>query len=55
MIVGDYDSISGYTVRQIEDALGGISSWEGWRDEIYFKYIYNPSREHLELLFDAYE
>ena len=38
MIVGDYDSISGYTVRQIEDAIEGQKTWSSWKNNIINKY-----------------
>lgn len=38
------DRVSGYTIRQIEDALKGQTSWEGWRDNIIR--MYNNETEH---------
>ena len=37
------DQISGYTIRQIEDALDGESTWNGWRNNI--KNSYNNETE----------
>jgi hypothetical protein len=31
---GDYDQVSGYTIRQIEDALNGIQTWDAWKNKI---------------------
>lgn len=48
------DRVSGYTIRQLEDALKGINTWNGWRNNIKNKYN-NSSEEHLNTLFSAYE
>lgn len=32
--VSGYDQVSGYTIRQIEDALQGERTWNNWRDNI---------------------
>jgi hypothetical protein len=48
------DQVSGYTIRQIEDALKHKETWNSWRDNIISKYT-NPTEEHLNRLFLAYE
>ncbi|PCI33329.1 MAG: hypothetical protein COB60_07870 [Flavobacteriaceae bacterium] len=48
------DQVSGYTIRQIEDALLHQKTWNSWRDNIISKYT-NPTEEHLTRLFSAYE
>ena len=48
------DQVSGYTIRQIEDALDGQSTWNGWRDNIKNRYQ-NGTRNNLDALFRAYE
>jgi len=45
-----HDRVSGYTIRQIEDALNGAVTWNGWRDNI--KRYNNATRIHLDALFD---
>lgn len=32
------DRVGGYTIKQIEDAIVGITTWNGWRDNIKNKY-----------------
>lgn len=49
------DEVSGYTIKQIEDALDKTSSWNGWKDNIKNRYPSNHSKEHLDKLFKAYE
>ncbi|MEN8913986.1 MAG: hypothetical protein ABF257_09040 [Polaribacter sp.] len=48
------DQVSGYTIRQLEDALNGKKTWNSWRDNIRNKYN-NETEEHLNTLFSAYE
>ncbi|SEQ08485.1 hypothetical protein SAMN05444005_10633 [Flavobacterium urocaniciphilum] len=46
-----YDQVSGYTIRQIEDALQGKRNWNIWRDNI--KNLHNNATENnLDALFD---
>ncbi|MDO5607444.1 MAG: hypothetical protein Q4G08_03200, partial [Capnocytophaga sp.] len=45
------DRVSGYTIRQIEDALFRQNTWEGWRDNI-IRIHNNPTERHLFVLFD---
>ena len=51
---GTEDRVSGYTIRQIEDALIDTKTWSSWRDKIISKYN-NPTESHLTTLFEAYE
>jgi len=48
------DEVSGYTIRQIEDALKGQKTWNAWRDNIISKYG-NTTEDNLNRLFRAYE
>lgn len=48
------DRVTGYTIRQIEDALNGTTSWEGWKDAILESYE-NETEHHLEALFEYWE
>ena len=45
-----HDQVSGYTIRQIEDALDGESSWNGWKTNIKNSYD-NETEEKLDDLF----
>ncbi|MDC3403066.1 hypothetical protein OAX38_02620 [Flavobacteriaceae bacterium] len=47
--ISDYDQVSGYNIRQIEDALNGQSSWTGWRNNIKNRYN-NGTENNLEAL-----
>ena len=54
MIDNDFsggDQVSGYTIRDIEDALQGQKTWSGWRDNIKNKYN-NATENNLDNLFD---
>ena len=51
MIVGDYDSISGYTVRQIEDAIEGQKTWSSWKTQI-LNTINNETSYNVQDSFD---
>ena len=48
------DQVSGYTIRQIEDALIGQRTWNSWRDNIIKKHA-NPTEKYLNKLFLNYE
>ncbi|MDA3881741.1 MAG: hypothetical protein PF481_00480 [Bacteroidales bacterium] len=41
------DRVRGYTIRQIEDALIGQRTWNGWRDNIKNKYS-NSTEDNLD-------
>lgn len=49
-----YDQVSGYSIRQIEDALKGQKQWNGWRDNIKNKYN-NSSEGNLNALFSHWD
>lgn len=49
-----YDQVSGYNIRQIEDALNGQSSWTGWRNNIKNKYT-NGTENNLDALFNYWD
>lgn len=44
------DNVTGYTIRQIEDALNGQEKWDGWKNNIKNKY-YNETETNLDALF----
>ena len=44
------DAVSGYSIRQIEDALQGKKSWNSWRDNIKNKYN-NGTKNNLDATF----
>jgi hypothetical protein len=46
-----YDQVSGYTIRQIEDALNGERYWNNWKDNIKNSYN-NATENNLDQLFD---
>lgn len=46
-----FDKVSGYTIRQIEDALNGQKSWNGWRDNI-INTINNETSENVQDAFN---
>lgn len=48
------DKISGYTIRQIEDCLGGATSFNKWKTNINNKYPNNATKQHLQELFNAW-
>jgi hypothetical protein len=49
-----YDQVEGYTIRQLEDALYGQTTWNDWRNVI--KNIYNNATENnLDNLFDFWD
>ena len=49
--IEDYDQVTGYTIRQIEDALPGQLTWNAWKTNI--KNLYNNATENnLDALFD---
>jgi hypothetical protein len=44
------DDVSGYTIRQIEDALIGQRTWNEWRDNIKNSYN-NATENNIDALF----
>jgi len=46
-----HDRVHGYTIRQIEDALNGVVTWNQWRDNIRRRNN-NATSIHLDALFD---
>ncbi len=44
------DEVSGYTIRQIEDALRGQRTWNGWKTNIKHRYN-NATKNNLDALF----
>ena len=44
------DDVEGYTIRQIEDAINGQKTWNGWRDNIINRYN-NATEGNLPTLF----
>jgi hypothetical protein len=47
------DSVSGYTLKQLEDALYGIRDWDEWQGNIFELYS-NPTKNYLAQLFNNY-
>lgn len=45
------DNVTGYTIRQIEDALAGATSWDSWKNRIKSKYN-NGTENNLDALFN---
>ncbi|MGB0769174.1 MAG: hypothetical protein ACPGPB_00310 [Flavobacteriaceae bacterium] len=45
------DRVSGYTIKQLEDALRGARSWWQWRDNIKNRY-HNSTEQYLDELFN---
>lgn len=52
--IGGIDQVTGYTIRQIEDALNGKTTWSSWRDNI-INTIENDTEENLAPLFDRWD
>lgn len=48
------DNVSGYTIRQIEDCLLGVRTWDQWRTKIYNAYPANATRRNLQTLFNSW-
>ncbi len=48
------DEVSGYTIRQIEDALYGQKHWNSLRDNIKSKYN-NPTEKYIDELFNNWK
>ncbi len=51
--VNAVDDVSGYTLRQVEDAIMGETSWNGWRDNLKSKFN-NVTEGEVDKLFNAY-
>jgi hypothetical protein len=48
--ISGYDQVSGYSIRQIEDALQSKKTWNEWRDNIKNSYN-NATENNLDALF----
>lgn len=48
------EGVSGYTIRQIEDALNGQKSWLNWKNNIKNRYN-NGTENNLDTLFDYWD
>jgi hypothetical protein len=48
--ISGYDQVSGYSIRQIEDALQSKKTWNEWRDNIKNSYN-NATEKNLYALF----
>ena len=48
-----FDSVEGYTIKQIEDALYLTVSWDQWRARLE-SFNDNPTEDNLVTLFDAW-
>lgn len=49
--ISGYDQVSGYSILQIEDALIGQKTWDGWKNNIKNKYN-NATENNMDALFD---
>ncbi len=47
------ESVSGYTISQIENAMIGKKTWSSWRDNIKSKYN-NSTENQLDALFNSW-
>ncbi|ADV50720.1 hypothetical protein Celal_3456 [Cellulophaga algicola DSM 14237] len=52
--ISGVDQVSGYSIRQIEDALDGQDNWNGWRINIKNKHT-NGTENNLEALFNIWK
>lgn len=48
------EGVSGYTIRQIEDALNGQKTWVNWKNNIKIRYN-NATENNLDALFDYWD
>ncbi len=48
------DNVTGYSIREIEDALKGQKTWNGWKNNIKNKYPNNATKNNLDVLFNAW-
>lgn len=48
------DQVTGYTIKEIEDALKGQKTWNSWRDNIKKKYT-NGTEDKIDALFSYWE
>lgn len=48
------DQVSGYTLKQLEQALIGAKAWDDWRKNIESLYE-NPTKQYLEELFNNWK
>jgi len=49
------DRVKNYTLNQLEGALYGTNTWNGWRDNIKSKYPDNSTKDYLIELFKNYK
>ncbi len=47
------ESVSGYTISQIEKTLKDVRTWNAWRDKIKSEYN-NPTEQYLDALFSSW-
>jgi hypothetical protein len=45
------DMVTGYTIRQLEDALQNRTTWHAWADEIVLRYPNNPTKYYVNHCF----
>ncbi len=48
------DRVTGYTLKQLEDALYNGNTWSAWRDKIKSDYD-NPTEIYINELFSNYK
>lgn len=49
------DDVSGYSLKDVEDALIGARSWNEWKDNLKEMYPNNPTKVHLDKLFNSWD
>jgi len=49
-----YDRVKAYTIRQIENALDGVNTWDGWKTNIKDKNE-NETEDKLDALFEYWD
>jgi hypothetical protein len=52
--ISGYDQVSGYTIRQLEDAVRERETWGDWKTNIKHKYN-NATEDNLESLFNYWD
>lgn len=47
-----YDRVSGYTIREIENALIGCKTWDAWKNRVKSLYSNKTDRQYVDEVFD---
>ena len=48
------ENVSGLTIAEIENSIKGVTTWNGWRDNIISMYPYNSSISNVSALFSVW-